>query len=140
MTFCSSEETSVSFESKGHNMPLTIQQCYLLFLGEIPFCKQGLLTAMSTLHKWAIHSRELNSFLWPYSQRCTCGFDILGRFKEKQLFEVNNRIWKMNKMKSIKQCFLSKTLPPCFTPSSPRTLHLIKLRPKSNINCFPGTH
>lgn len=43
-------------------------------------------------------------------------FDILCRLKGKQLFEVNNRIWKMNKMKSIEQSFLNKTLPPLFMP------------------------
>lgn len=67
MIFCRSEETSIAFESKGHNKPLTVQQCYMLFLGEIfikqiPFCKQGFLTAMSTLHKWPIHPLVLNSF------------------------------------------------------------------------------
>lgn len=115
MIFCHSEETSITFESKGHNKPLTVQQCYMLFLGEIfikqiPFCKQSLFTAMSTLYKWPIHPLVLNSFsiysLFP--EMYICGFDILCKFKGKQLLgsNWNNR----NKRKSTEQWFLSKTL------------------------------
>lgn len=141
MIFCHSEETSITFESKGHNKPLTVQQCYMLFLGEIfikqiPFCKQSLLTAMSTLYKWPIHPLVLNSFsiysLFP--EMYICGFDILCKFKGKQLLEVTETTETRGKVQN--NGFWARLL---FTPSPPRTVDLIKLNPKSNINCFPAT-